>query len=157
MPQDIDSTSGACLRIRAFTWTIYLAAAIATAAAQTSDMPDQVTRRVRLRGADDANVKAGTEINVRNRPSDVVPPPVKTSEERPLCSITFDNQTDLFTKTYIDGRFAGTIRPFSSLATAAVPGSTLLYARAEFDDGSADAWGPIRVNCRMKYRWRLID
>lgn len=145
-------------RLRAFAWSAgLLAVAIATAAAQASDAPDQITRRVRFRGGDDPNVKTDVEINVRNKSSDVVSPLAKTPRQQQLCAITFDNQTDLFTKTYIDGRYSGTIRPFSEVSTGAVPGSTMLYARAEFDDGSADAWGPIRVNCRTKYRWRLSD
>lgn len=133
------------------------ALAIAITAAQTSDAPDQVTRRVRFRGGDDdPNVKTDVAINVRKKSSDVAPP-AKTPVQQQLCAITFDNQTELFAKTYIDGRYSFTIRPFSEVSTGAVPGSTMLYARAEFDDGSADAWGPIRVNCRTKYRWRLSD
>jgi hypothetical protein len=93
---------------------------------------------------------------VRKKPSDVAPPAKRPAQQQ-VCAITFDNQTELFAKTYIDGRYSFTIRPFSEVSTVAVPGSTMLYARAEFDDGSADAWGPIRVNCRTKYRWRLSD
>ena len=141
------SVSGACL----------FAFAIAITAAQMDGPPDQTTRRVRLRGGDDdPNVKVDAAINVRKKSPDAVAPPAKTAAQQ-LCSITFDNQTDLFAKTYIDGRYLLTIRPFSEASTGSVPGSTMLYARAEFDDGSADAWGPIRVNCRTKYRWRLSD
>jgi hypothetical protein len=116
-----------------------------------------VTRKVRFRGGDDPNVKPGAEINVRDRPSDVVPPATKVQSGRALCAVTFDNHTDLITKTYIDGRYAGTIRPFGALSASTPPGSAVLYARAEYDDGSADAWGPIRISCRTNYLWRLAD
>ena len=159
MPEQISwpRRVGRCLR--ASIWGAGLVAfAITITAAQTDGPPpDQVTRRVRLRGGDDdPNVKADLAINVRKKSPDVVAPPAKTPVQQ-LCAITFDNQTDLFAKAYIDGRYSLTIRPFSEVSTGAVPGSTMLYARAEFDDGSADAWGPIRVNCRTKYKWRLSD
>ena len=144
---------------RNFTWTIslLLAAAMATGVAQEIAKPDMVTRKVRFRGGEDPNVTPAPEVNVRNRPSDVVPPARKAPGGKAVCTITFDNHTDLITKTYIDGRFAGTIRPFGELSAFAAIGSTMLYARAEYDDGSADAWGPIRVSCREKYLWRLAD
>jgi hypothetical protein len=139
-------------------WTVcLLLAAAIVAGAQVSDKPDMVSRKVRLRGGDDANFKPGAEINVRDKASDVVPPAAKKPAGRASCDITFDNHTDLVTKTYIDGRYAGTIRPFGALMASTVPGSAVLYARAEYDDGTADAWGPIRVSCRTKYLWRLAD
>ena len=158
MPEQISWPRRAGARLRAFvSGATLVALAITIAAAQTSDAPDQVTRRVRLRGGDeDPNVKTDLAINVRKKSSET-PPPAKPPVQQQMCAITFDNQTELFAKTYIDGRYAFTIRPFSQVSTGAVPGSTMLYARAEFDDGSADAWGPIRVNCRTKYRWRLSD
>lgn len=125
--------------------------------AQVSDKPDMVTRKVRSRGGEDTNVKSAPEVNVRNKASDVVPPAGKSSAGKPQCAIRFDNHTDLIAKTYIDGSYAGTIRPYGALEASAAPGSTLLYAKAEYDDGSADAWGPIRVSCRTKYLWRLAD
>jgi hypothetical protein len=122
---------------------------------QTSTTPDQTSRKVRLRGGDDPNVKPSSEINVRPKPTGT---PAKQAPSKPTpCTVNFDNQTGLFTKTYIDGLYAGTLRPFSGLSTPAAAGSTVLYARAEYDDGSADAWGPIRISCQTKYTWRLID
>ena len=136
---------------------------IATAAAtngpwQEQNPPDQISRRTRLRsGPDDPNVKVTSEVNVRTKPSQVAAPVTKTPAGKVLCSVMFDNYTDLFTKTYIDGHYAGTIRPFGELTASAAPGSAVLYARAEYDDGTADAWGPIRVTCKTKYTWRLTD
>jgi hypothetical protein len=127
--------------------------------AQDEAKPDLVSRRVRLRGAGDPNFKPGGEINVREKaPAGQFPPPLPAPPvERTLCSVTFDNRTNLIAKTYIDGQFAGTIRPFAELSTSIVAGAAMLYARAEYDDDSADAWGPVRINCRTKYLWRLAD
>ena len=143
--------------IRALVWTVtVLAAVLATPAAQTADQPDQTSRKVRFRGGEDPNVKAESAVNVRNtRPATA--PATKAPSGQTSCAITFDNRTDLFTKIYIDGVYAGTIRPFGALTAPATPGAAMLYARAEYDDGSADAWGPIRASCSTKYVWRLTD
>ena len=158
MPQ---KTSSHRRRFRPFltfaaTAALVSAAAWTTGRAQTAGAPDLVTRKVRFRGAEDLNVKPGGDVNVRKPAADGAPQ-AKAPEGRPSCSVTFDNDTALITKTYIDGTFAGTIRPFGELSAPSAPGSTVLYARAEYDDGSADAWGPIRVSCRTKFRWRLAD
>jgi hypothetical protein len=141
-------------------WTVavLVLGAVVAGMDQTANPPDQVTRKARLRSAgDDPNVVTGTEVNSRTKKSDVVAPAAKTPAGRAVCSIRFDNFTDLFTKIYIDGRFAGTIRPYGELEASALPGTTVLYARADYDDGTADAWGPIRVTCQAKYVWRLTD
>ncbi len=138
--------------------SVLLGAATITSFGQTTNAPDQVTRKARLRSAgDDPNVVKGTEVNSRSHKSDVVAPEAKAPTGRTVCSIKFDNFTDLFTKTYIDGRYAGTIRPYGEIEASALPGTTVLYARADYDDGTADAWGPIRVTCQAKYVWRLTD
>jgi hypothetical protein len=143
--------------LRAFVWTMtFLAAVLATLAGQTADKPDQVSRKVRFRGGDDPNITAGSEMNVRNKRAGATPAERPPAGHTP-CAITFDNQTDLFTKTYIDGVYAGTIRPFGALTAPATAGAAMLYARAEYEDGSADAWGPIRASCNTKYLWRLTD
>ena len=159
MPHPIRSNRRPYLILRTLVWTASLVAvaAMATGAAQVSGTPDLVTRKARFRGSADPNVKAGAEVNVRDKPSGVVPPQGRTPAGKASCSITFDNDTDLITRTYIDGVYAGTIRPFGELSASSIPGSTVLYARAEYDDGSADAWGPIRVTCRTKYLWKLAD
>jgi hypothetical protein len=159
MSQAIRSPRRPYFRLSVAAWTAgLLAASLAAGAQVTTGEPDMVTRKVRFRGGgEDPNVKPAAEVNVRDKRSDVVPPASKAPSGRTLCAVTFDNHTDLITKTYIDGRFAGTIRPFGELSASIVPGSAVLYARAEYDDGSADAWGPIRVSCRTKYLWRLAD
>jgi hypothetical protein len=126
--------------------------------AQRTSAPDQVTRKVRVRDINaDTNISPSPEVNIRDKPSGVAPPAGKGPGGKPQCLVTVDNHTDLITKTYVDGRYSGTVRPFGELAMSIVPGSAQLYARAEYDDGSADAWGPVRVSCRTTYVWRLAD
>lgn len=136
---------------------VIVGAALIAGAAQAGQSPDQVTRKTRLRGGgDDPNVKVAGPINVRTKQSGTTPAP-KPPADRVPCTVTFDNDTELFTKAYVDGRYAGTISPFGELTTSAVPGATVLYARADYDDGTADGWGPIRASCQTKYLWRLAD
>jgi hypothetical protein len=149
------------LRVGPFCVMAFIGVLAASGAAQDGATPDLTTRKMRLRGGGpDPNVTAGTEVNVRPTPPTVPPPapsPTKPGGAPALCSVTFENDTDLITKTYVDGRYAGTIRSRSELSASISPGMAVLYARAEFDDGSADAWGPVRVTCRTKYRWRLAE
>ena len=105
MPQELNSRRRLYLGIRVFAWTASLvaAAAMATGAAQVSSAPDMVTRKVRFRGGEDPNVKlAGTQRAGHSHP--VVPR--RSHPIGPMCSITFDNDTELITKTYIAGVYA---------------------------------------------------
>ena len=141
--------------MRSVCTAVFIAVACSTPAGQTPGTPDQITRKARFRGGDDPNVKATSEVNVRGKGS--ATSGSRTPAGQTPCLVTFDNQTDLIARTFIDGVYAGTIRPFTALSTSATPGTAVLYARAEYDDGSADAWGPIRISCKTKYLWRLAD
>ncbi len=134
---------------------MFVAVACSTPAGQTLGTPDQITRKVKFRGGDDPDIKATSEVNVRGKGSPTSG--TRTPAGQTPCSVTFDNQTDLIARTYVDGVYAGTIRPFSALLTSVAPGTAALYARAEYDDGSVERWGPIRVSCKTKYHWRLAD
>lgn len=131
---------------------------VTVADAQRTTPPDRVSQKVRVRdiGAD-PNVTPAPEVNVRDKPSGVAPPARTGSGGRSECLVTVDNHTDLITKTYIDRRYSGTVRPNAQLVMSTATGAVSLYARAEYDDGSADAWGPVQVRCRTKYVWRLAD
>jgi hypothetical protein len=134
---------------------------LATAAVdtQTPAKPDQVSKKETGRGGADPNVKDDTGANDKGKPSGMPAPAEKSGEKsrQALCAVMFDNYTDLWIKTYVDGRFAGTMRPWGELHTYAVAGPTRLYARADYRDGSYDYWGPVTVSCTTRYTWRLDD
>jgi len=147
-------------KLLALTTVVLLIASTVGSVGQAQNPPDLISRRTRSRGIADPNLAASAGVNVRDKNSQVAAPDTKApTTGRTLCSVLFDNYTDLFTKAYIDGKYAGTIQPFGELTAFAVPGSTVLYARAEFDDGTADDWGPARATCgtRARYVWRLTD
>ena len=57
-----------------------------------------------------------------------------------------DNHTTLYVKIYVDGDFRGTVEPWGDLYLTNLCGSTVLYARAYYDDGTYDYWGPTSHN-----------
>jgi len=140
----------------------FSAATLMTAAAQTpaQKKADLATRKETSRGgATDPNVKDDSAANAKGKASGA-PAPQEKSGEKPrgaLCEVMFDNYTDLYVKTYVDGRYAGTMRPWGELYTYAIAGPTVLYARADYTDGSFDHWGPTRISCNTTFTWRLND
>jgi hypothetical protein len=131
----------------------------ATVDSQGQSKPDQATSKESSRGkvGEDKNVKEAEGVNVQGKPSTLPGPAEKTGEttRQVLCSVMFDNYTNLWVQTYVDGRFAGTMRPWGELYTFAVSGPTILYARAEYTNKTYDSWGPVNVSCSRSYRWRL--
>ena len=133
------------------------------AQAQRTTPPDQVSRKIRVRDVGgDPNIAAAPEVNVRPRPPAPAGPGNPTPGPTPpvpraQCAVTVDNKTELIAKAYIDGRYSGSVAAVGEMSTSIAAGATGLDARAEYDDGTADAWGPVRVSCRTKYVWRLAD
>jgi hypothetical protein len=119
--------------------------------------PDQVSKRETGRGGADANVKEDAGTNTKGKPSGLPAPAEKSGEKsrQALCAVMFDNYSDLWIKTYVDGRYTGAMRPWGELHTYAVAGPTRLYARADYTDGTYDSWGPINISCTSRFRWRL--
>jgi hypothetical protein len=126
---------------------------------QASQKPDQATSKETNRGkaTEDKNVKEPEGVNKRGETAQLPAPPEKTGEKtrQVLCAVMFDNYTDLWVQAYVDGRYAGMMRPWGELHTFAIAGPTILYARAPYTDGSYDSWGPVKVSCSSTYRWRL--
>lgn len=132
-----------------------------SASTQSSRKPDQEAKGTmsteKARGAD-PNIKDDSAVNETGKASGAVRPASKTGEAargQSTCDVMFDNYTDLYIKTYVDGRFKGTMAPYGELYTWAIAGPTILYARADFRDGSYTTWGPFRVSCLSSYTLRL--
>lgn len=63
------------------------------------------------------------------------------------CYIDINNRTDYVIDIYVDGKFRGTMAEFDSSYTTTGSGTTNIYAKAEFDDGSYLYWGPRDYAC----------
>ncbi len=65
------------------------------------------------------------------------------------CKVIFDNYTDFRIKLYVNGSYRGTVGGFDDAYLYVAPSSdTVVYARADFDDGSYLYWGPTNYDCR---------
>ena len=65
------------------------------------------------------------------------------------CKVIFDNYTDWRVKLYVNGSYRGTVGGFDDAYLYVAPSSdTVVYARADFDDGSYLYWGPTNYDCR---------
>jgi hypothetical protein len=130
----------------------------ARVATQGAGQADQETKGVmaKARGAD-PNIKNESATNTVGKASGAVRPNAKTGEasRQATCNVRFDNRTDFYIQTFVDGRYAGQMGPWGDVYTWAVAGPTVLYARAVFVDGSTLSWGPITVSCLSSYTWRL--
>ncbi|HEY8226486.1 MAG TPA: hypothetical protein VIG25_14495 [Pyrinomonadaceae bacterium] len=109
----------------------------------------KATRGEKSRGGEaDPNIKESKETNDPNAMMDA--PPTKggaTTRGGGYCEVQFDNRTKFYIKLFVDGNYRGTLSPYGDAVVYALPGSTTVYARADFDDGSFSYWGPSSYSC----------
>jgi hypothetical protein len=99
-------------------------------------------------GEQDPNIKQGKETNDPSSQMDA--PPAKggaTSRGGGYCEVQFDNRTQWYIKLFVDGSYRGTLSPYGDAVVFVQPGSTAVYARADFDDGTFFRWGPSSYSC----------
>lgn len=101
------------------------------------------------KGASDPNIK---EDEMPNDPNAKRQPPISkgggTSKGASYdCEVRFDNRTDLNIKTYVNGRYRGTMGGYDDAYLYIYPGYITVYARADFSDGSYLYWGPQSYTC----------
>jgi hypothetical protein len=63
------------------------------------------------------------------------------------CRIEIENRTDQTIDIYIDGRFRNTLGPMDRSYFSTATGSPVIYAKAEFEDGTYFYWGPRSFKC----------
>lgn len=69
--------------------------------------------------------------------------------------IVIDNWTGYYIDIYVDNSYRGTVSPWDKKVTWAIPGTTKLYAKAVFGDGSYLYWGPSSTYTGYSYTWKL--
>lgn len=74
-----------------------------------------------------------------------------------MCGVFFDNYTDLYINVYVDGDYEGVVGRMGEKTVYAIAGQTVVYARADFDDGTYYSWGPTTFQCNPGtiYTWKL--
>lgn len=99
------------------------------------------------KGATDPNIKVENRVNSETKMFET---PVKAGGAKGAagaCGIRFDNYTNLYIRTYVDGSFEGMLSRMGETIAYAVSGTTVVYARADSEDGSVRTWGPRTFNC----------
>jgi hypothetical protein len=75
------------------------------------------------------------------------------------CDVVFNNNTSWYIhRVYIDGHLRGSMSPGGRYILEDVAaGPTVLYAEADFDDGSIRKWGPRTFPCPewTQYTWNM--
>jgi hypothetical protein len=102
------------------------------------------------RGGTDPNIKDDSMVNSAS--AEFVGPKEKVGSNNTrgaagVCKVVLDNRTKLRIKIYVDGSFRGVMAPYGDSVTYTGAGPTRVYARAEFDDGTALYWGPSDYTC----------
>jgi len=112
-------------------------------------------------GAADSNVKMDMAANSKTGTAMPAPPDKGGEKGKGMgmgyVEVVFNNFSPWYVKCYVDGDYRGTIAPWGALNFPTGNGATLLYARADFDDGSTYRWGPRQFYYYSgnRYEWRL--
>lgn len=109
----------------------------------------KATKAPATRGAEpDANIKSDKQTNDPSAKSEA---PSKKGGAATRgggnCEVRLDNRTNLLIKIYVDGIYRGTLSPYGDGVVYVGVGSTSVYARADFEDGSYLYWGPSTYSC----------
>lgn len=107
----------------------------------------------------------GTSVKNDSKRKKAEPPSAKsaagTKRSGPnSCDVKLDNRTDLKIQIFIDGDFQGMLLPWGDAVRYDVlSGTTKLFGRADFTDGSVVTFGPRFFDCTAysTYTWKLTD
>lgn len=98
---------------------------------------------------DDPNI---TTEELPNKPNSTGTPPATkggNSKGAAGCKVVFDNYTNWRLKLYVNGVYRGTVGGYDDAYLYVSPSpNVVVYARADFDDGSYLYWGPSSYDCR---------
>ena len=112
--------------------------------------------KARGQGAD-PNIKRKSDLN--DAATQLPPPAAKGGPKvrGDLCGIVADNWTPWKVQFYLNGDLQGMISPYGALSGVTFSGPTVVYARADFTDGTYTTWGPQTFQCSGEgiYRWKL--
>lgn len=119
-----------------------------------------------MRASDKAGKsKKGEDANVKNKsnqndPTKTLTEPIKKGGTTRgygsyTCVVHVDNRTAWNINVFIDGNFRGAVGGGGDLYIATGNGATILYAEADFTDGTYIPWGPRSFTCNETYTWTL--
>lgn len=89
----------------------------------------------------DPKIKTPRAMNKSSDKSSNAPPSKGGVKTRSIWGgVLIDNRTNLIVDIYLDGVYRGTVGPWGDMYREVVAGTTNVYCRAEYDDGSYDSW-----------------
>lgn len=102
---------------------------------------------------EDPNVKSDTRLNDPNDNTQI--PAWKDPNSKGTgpgkCYILVKNYTNWYIDIYIDGYSLGLIGPWGDMYVYTGTGTTKFYAKAKFNDGTYNYWGPSYFDCDYYY------
>jgi hypothetical protein len=131
------------------------------AGAQTSKEAESAVvkdtaQKARGGGAEDPNIKSGAAQNNPDPAAGPKAPPDKGGEKaRGGCNLVVDNFTPWIIKLYVSGIYVGTVSAWGKASGYQSLSDLILYAVADFTDGSQKTWGPRVASCSGSYTWGL--
>lgn len=113
-------------------------------------------QKARGGGAEDPNIKSGSAQNNPDLAAGPKAPPDKGGEKtRGGCNLVVDNFTPWVIKLYVSGVYVGSVSAWGKAAGYQSLSDLILYAVADFTDGSQKTWGPRVASCAGTYNWGL--
>lgn len=110
----------------------------------------KATRGAVVRGGRDPNIKTDDAPNKQEEKARR--PWIKSGAKQTRgggdCKVIFGNYTDFRVKLYVNQTYRGTVASFNDAYLYLAPNrATIVYARADFADGTFLAWGPEEYEC----------
>ncbi|PYT03455.1 MAG: hypothetical protein DMF60_18320 [Acidobacteria bacterium] len=93
-------------------------------------------------GGKDENIKQDRTANDPNAKIEAPPEKGGAKSRQASCRVHIDNHTPWYIDIFTDGNYRGQVSPFGDSYGWVGCGSTTLYGRATFTDGSTQSWGP---------------
>jgi hypothetical protein len=75
-----------------------------------------------------------------------------------FCGVYVDNYTPYMVRIYVDGQYRGAVPAWGGLWIGAITGTTRLYSKATFADGTTLTWkNAVECKANARYKWRLTE
>ncbi|RYY37270.1 MAG: hypothetical protein EOP46_03290 [Sphingobacteriaceae bacterium] len=69
--------------------------------------------------------------------------------------VIIKNHTSWYINIWVDNDYVANLAPGYQTTACAIPGTTKLYGKADFNDGSYLTWGPVYPKTGYEYTWNL--
>jgi hypothetical protein len=128
--------------------------AISVAAQDNSGAKSDGVKRPALQT--DTNIKSNSAVNSED---EKIPAPESKGGPKAKgggCMVHVNNETPWIVTVYFEGQYVGAVGRYGDAYMPITSGYAVLYARADFDNGSVRTFGPNNFRCDSgAYTWTL--